>query len=416
MIKIIVILLFFASIGCTKSEENEVNFVASDSSKILSHARMENIEVIFDEESSKFYTAYELALAHFKLFKLGSSIKQLGLSLDVTDAYLEMQGDLKKLSYSINFSFTSLEPNITSLKILKEVTREKTAKLVGASKGCFGYLGSDLGHPWNLISIYPDSASCTNEKKIALEEGYREHPVKILRSETVNQSARPDTKSLVADGELSFYFLMVDDKAEYKDQYNSHDVGDEISPEIDRYFRQVVDPNPVEVSDDIFEYKNQSLISGVNVRVRIHRIKKDIYKHLDNVKIGLNEYDVFSYNGHSNFGNSFIYDLIESSNRSDYWILQLNACWSNEFVLKKMENSVPKPYDFIGHSETIWFSTFPLMNQMLFQTVLEEKSYFSHLNQLEHALFNSKGDRLERMRKSGVEDLLPGTIVLERGI
>jgi len=155
---------------------------------------------------------------------------------------------------------------------------------------------------------------------------------------------------------------------------------------------------------------------NVRVRVRVHRIRKDMEKHEVAVKQALNEYDVFSYNGHSYFGDSFIYDAIKNSTRSDYWVVQLNACWSSSFISDSKKGSSSKSYDFIGHSETILFSTFPLMNQMLFQTVIEEKTYFSHLNQLEQALFNSKGDRLERLRNSGVKDVLPDTIVHERGI
>ena len=45
-------LLFFGAVGCTGSQENNLNFVVSDSNKSLIHARMENIEVVFDNEST----------------------------------------------------------------------------------------------------------------------------------------------------------------------------------------------------------------------------------------------------------------------------------------------------------------------------------------------------------------------------
>ena len=374
---------------------------------------MENIEVIFDNESTTHgMSSYELALAHFNLFKFGPSIKQNGLSLDVTESELKSHGNSKTLKYSVDFSFTSDASNLTSLKLLKEISRANTTKLVGISKDCFYGLGGDPGEPWNVEFIYTALPSCSNEQRISLEEGFKEYPVQILESELVNQSARPDRNSLTADGELSFYFLMVDDM----DEDNEEEVGDFINPEIDKYFSQVVDNEPELISDDITEYESQGLIPGVNVRVRVHRIRKDMEKHEGAVKQALNEYDVFSYNGHSYFGDSFIYDAIKKSTRSDYWVVQLNACWSSSFVSDIKKGSSSKSYDFIGHSETILFSTFPLMNQMLFQTVIEEKTYFSHLNQLEQALFNSKGDRLERLRNSGVKDVLPDTIVHERGI
>ena len=97
MKRIIVFLLFFGAVGCTGSQENNLNFVVSDSNKSLIHARMENIEVIFDNESTTHgMSSYELALAHFNLFKFGPSIKQNGLSLDVTESELKSHGNSKR--------------------------------------------------------------------------------------------------------------------------------------------------------------------------------------------------------------------------------------------------------------------------------------------------------------------------------